>query len=107
MVSFTAFACSDTLNQKVRITEIPQIAFTLDTAMLCERGNVFAATNNSTYNGIETIGYEWKSTDGYGIKALNYSHSYVERGLYELKLIGRSSEGCMDSSTQNLRVFPQ
>ena len=24
-----------------------------------------------------------------------------------MKLIGSSSEGCMDSSTQNLRVFPQ
>ena len=107
LVSFTALACSDTLNQKVRITEIPQIAFTLDTAMLCERGNVFAATNNSTYNGIEKIDYEWKSTDGYGIKALNYSHSYAERGLYELKLVGRSTEGCMDSSTKKLRVFPQ
>lgn len=107
LVSSTAFACSDTLNQKVRITEIPQIAFTLDTAMLCERGNVFAATNNSTYNGIDKIDYEWKSTDGYRIKAINYSHSYAERGVYELKLVGRSTEGCMDSSIQKLRVFPQ
>jgi gliding motility-associated-like protein len=107
LVSFTAFACSDTVNQKVRITEIPQIAFTLDTAMLCERGNVFDATNKSTYKGIELIDYQWKSSDGYNVNALNYTHSYAERGNYKLKLVGRSSQGCMDSSTQDLKVFPQ
>lgn len=107
LVSFTAFACSDTLNQKVRTTEIPQIAFTLDTAMLCERGNVFQATNNSTYKGIETIEYEWKSSDAYSVKASNFLHNYAERGSYKLKLVGRSSQGCMDSTTQNLTVFPQ
>ena len=107
LVSFTAFACSDTISQEVRITEIPQIAFTLDTSILCERGNEFRATNNSTYNGAEKIDYNWKSSDDYNVFSINFQHRYAERGTYELKLVGRSSEGCMDSSMQTLTVYPQ
>ena len=107
LVSSTAFGCSDTISQKVRITEIPQIAFTLDTTVLCQRGNEFRATNNSTYNGTEKIDYNWNSTDGYNFAVLNFKHSFAEPGKYELKLVGRTSEGCMDSSVQTLTVYPQ
>jgi PKD repeat protein len=107
MVATSAFGCSDTVRYDVRITEIPNIAFHFDTTNLCERGNVFNANNNSTYNGTENVNYDWYSTDGYRVNALNFTHSFPAAGRFNVKLVGETTEGCKDSLTKSITVHPQ
>ena len=107
LVARSPFGCTDTMEKVSVITEIPVIKFILDTNQLCLRGNVFKATNNSIYNGVETVDYVWYASDGFTKTVTDFYHNFTDPGKFEIKLIGTTTEGCADSISKMITIFPQ
>jgi gliding motility-associated-like protein len=71
-------------------------AFTRDTLLRCNSGNVIF-TNNSFANELIT-GYEWTFGDNTGIfNDVSPTHFYATTGLYYPKLIAHTENGCTDT----------
>ncbi len=107
LISSSAFGCADTFINSVKVTEIPKISFTMNSSAMCERGNQFVADNSSTYSGNEAVTYIWKLTDGFEDSSAYFNYSFSQSGNFGIKLIGVTTEGCADSISKSVRVYPQ
>ena len=107
LISSSAFGCADTFINSVKVTEIPKISFTMNSSAMCERGNQFVADNSSTYSGIEAVTYIWKLTDGFVDSSAYFNYSFSNSGNFGIKLIGVTTEGCADSISKSVMVYPQ
>lgn len=107
LVTSSSFGCSDTLIQKVRVTNLPKIQFALNRNASCLLNNSFVADNQSQYVGSESVNYRWLSSDGTQMNNTLFQHQFAESGKFRLKLIGTTSEGCSDSTEKPIEVYPQ
>ncbi len=101
------FNCTDTISKWIKVTNQPVVSFTLNQVSSCFKDNLFKTDNSTTYNGTEQINYTWKFSDG-EISYLNKPEkSFTTDGKKSISLIALTSEGCGDSITRTVNVFPQ
>ena len=101
------FGCTDTISKWISVTPEPEVKFTLNKYATCFEGNKFSTDNSSTYSGSQTVSYFWKFSDGTISNANNLTKSFGADGKYQVTLLGVTSEGCKDSLTKTVTVFPQ
>jgi len=96
--------CTNTDELIVTVNEVPQADFTSpDTA--CVNTSVLF-TNQSSCPTCSNIDYAWDFGDGSpGSSAVSPQHSYLDTGLYVVRLIAGSGFGCSDTITRPIRII--
>ena len=97
--------CSDSAVQTIIVHPQPTPGFVINNNVQCFNSNNFSFTNTSTISS-GSIAYNWSFGDGGNSAAQNPVHAYTAVGTYQVKLIVTSNNGCKDSSTQTITVYP-
>ena len=96
-ILFKLSGCSlstDTLD--IIVKPAPVADFDINDAAQCLTGNAFVFTNNSIIT-TGTLQYFWNLGDGNTSTDIDVNHSYASPGIYQVKLLVVSDEGCKDS----------
>jgi gliding motility-associated-like protein len=105
MIASTLFGCADTATQIITVFPAVSASFT---------HNGFPGCAPLTVDFINTSGpgatFVWDFGDGNGSVLTSPSHIYINSTLfidvYTVQLIATSPNGCADTATQNITVFP-
>jgi gliding motility-associated-like protein len=90
--------CRDTISQSVTINPIPHADFTHP--FVCGlTGDFIDQSINGNY-------YSWNFGDGYFSGSQNPTHTYAEPGYYHVSFIITTDAGCIDSTDQQIRIYP-
>ncbi len=105
LVITTANGCKDSITQNIVVNPFPIAGFTINANAQCKTSNSFTFTNTSSISG-GTISYQWSFGDGNTSTAISPTYTYVSTGIYNVKLVVTSNNGCKDSVTQIVTVNP-
>lgn len=94
--------CRDTAYNTVTVNPLPQISFTGNNVCL---GEPTLFTNNSTIITGSIAGWNWSFGDGLTDGQQQVTHTYAAFGMYSVKLVALSDEGCLDSAQISVQVF--
>lgn len=101
---FSASGCSlSTAEINISFNPAPEAGFNVDIPRQCFANNKFTFTNTSTITS-GTMQYDWFFGDGTNSSATDPVHSYTAPGVYQVKLLVTSDQGCIDSSLFIIRV---
>ena len=75
------------------------VDFAADDTLLCDRG-IVNFTDSTISNGVIT-NYAWSFGDGATSTQQNPSHNYTSPGLYTVRLIVTTANGCTDTAIKN------
>lgn len=90
--------CKDSVDHQVKVYEMPQSSFKLDTVVGCDPLSV-TFHNNST---AETpLTYLWQFSDGSTSTDQDPTHIFTPAGNYSVTLIASTSSGCVHTDTLN------
>ncbi len=108
MIAQTAFGCADTTYDTVTVFPVPVPSFTSDATLDC--GPVTVNFTNTTQG--DSLDFFWNFGDGSGIvNDTNPSHVFQNQTLfinnYDVSLIVVSNNGCRDTTTQQVTVYPE
>ncbi len=106
LVAISSFGCTDTISKSVTVFPKPSVSFNIDDATQCISGNKITLTNSSSIS-TGTLTHTWYFGDGNTATGLNAQHSYATSGVYTVKLVSLSSNGCADSLTKQVTIFPK
>lgn len=95
--------CADTSIMNVTVAAKPTVSFTINSITQCITGNNFIFTNTSTISS-GTMTFFWDFGDGATATSVHTNHSYAAIGVYDVKLVATSNNGCKDSLTQTVTV---
>ncbi len=101
LIATSALQCADTVIQQVTVYPKPVSVFT--TANVCY-GTTAAFTNQSTGN-ITT--YVWDFGDTQQSQLQNPSHFYSSAGTYTVALLSATADGCADTATAPVTIYPK
>jgi gliding motility-associated-like protein len=105
LVALSNNGCSDSVIQNVTVAIGPVANFTINSASQCLQGNNFIFTNSTVPAG--SMSYLWSFGDGGTTFTTNAVHIYTSAGTFNVKLVATSNNGCKDSITRQVTVFPQ
>ncbi len=98
--------CIDSAKGTVYVYPKPDMAFTVNDTDQCLLGNNFIFTNTSSISsGTATYLWQLSSAANDTTSTANPTRSYGAAGVYPVKLVGTSNEGCRDSITRNMTVY--
>ncbi|HEX5001054.1 MAG TPA: PKD domain-containing protein [Bacteroidia bacterium] len=101
----TGNGCTATATSSVDIWPAPDASFNV--ANGCQ-GSSIQFNNTSTISSGTISGYTWNFGDSTATSTLvNPVHTYGAAGTYTVTLIATSNNGCTDTTTQQITVFPQ
>ena len=95
--------CTDTAFETIQVFDIPIAGFAL--ANPCSNTSV-AVFNNTTVTKWGTVSYKWDLGNGGISTSFAPRHRYDSFGRYTVKLVAKSSGGCMDSVTGQISIYP-
>ena len=102
-VSLTSnYGCKKTITRAVVVRPIPTSKFTANGA--CQ-DSLISFSNASTISGSAGLTYKWRFGDGDTSVVKNPNHAYNKDTIFQVKLIA-NAQGCLDSTTKNITVFP-
>lgn len=93
--------CSNTFTDTVEIYQNPIVDFNLSDADICLNESV-TLNNNSQFGDY----YLWRLGDGRISSIAIPNVQYNNPGLFKVTLIASTLNGCVDSASKNVRVFP-
>lgn len=93
--------CSATDNVSINIVQLAEASFVANS--VCANDSAYFV-NNSTCNGCTITSWDWNFGDLNGSISQQPSHLYNAPGYYDVTLTIESSNGCVDSVTQNISV---
>ena len=104
LISSDMYGCSDTAEREVIIRLTPVVDFTYEEDCLGLPTTFAETTDMPGWAGI--ISRMWKFGDGTVSNSKVPSHTYALPGGYIVTLINRSINGCMDSTSKVVYVYP-
>lgn len=106
LVSTNSFGCKDSVTKTVNIYPMPVSGFTLNNTSHCLKGNNFVFTNTSTIIS-GSLSSNWSFGDGDNSTTMNTVKKYIAAGIYQVKLVSVSNNGCIDSTIHTVTVRTQ
>ncbi len=103
VIVFSQNGCSDTLTQEVSTFYLPDVSFSTPAPCLNGGTQYF---DSSEVTGGSVASWEWNFGDGNSSSEENPLHQYDNAADYNVQLIVTSSEGCVDSLTNLVTIFP-
>jgi len=102
----STYGCTDSLKKEVVVHPNPVTQFTINDSSQCVNGNNFNFSNSSTIKQ-GSLTFDWDFGDANSSVLKSPSHTYTAYNTYFAKLVLTSSEGCKDSLTKPMFVFPK
>ncbi|MFZ4796916.1 MAG: PKD domain-containing protein [Bacteroidia bacterium] len=100
--------CVDSITKNIAFRLSPKAIFTINDSTQCVNSNSFVFTNSSDSVGVSSQ-YNWNFGTGNNLDT-NYNSqtfSYTNTGNYLVKLKAISSNGCIDSISKTVIIFPK
>ncbi|MFY7848277.1 MAG: PKD domain-containing protein, partial [Bacteroidia bacterium] len=105
LIVTTRSGCRDTANSTVTVYPQGTADFTVASNPQCLRGNSFSFTDNSRVGSGSINGYNWTFGNGGSSTLRNPSGIvYSAAGTYNVRLITRTSNQCLDTQTRTITV---
>lgn len=98
--------CTDSVKKYVTVHPHPKAGYTQNNTAQCLSGNLFLLSDTSTLAS-GTLTYSWDFGDNTFSANSNENKSFLSSGTYEVKLLVRSDQNCIDSVTKFFTVHPQ
>ena len=100
--------CTDTTSRRLKVYTMPIADFQQPDSQ-CLRGNIFtfSALSTSVPPSTITTNQWYLGGNSNPIAGSSITHSFATPGTYSIKLVSTSSEGCKDSISQILMVYPE
>lgn len=106
LISISSFGCYDSLMKTVFVNPMPIASFNVNQIAQCLSGNQFNFSNLSSIPfGSITVNF-WRFGDGSTASTVNASHTYLNDNPYSVRLTVSSQQGCSDSFTTAIVVYP-
>jgi gliding motility-associated-like protein len=97
-------ACSDTLFKPIVVFPQPNASFNVNQLNQCFNEHLFQLTNSSFIKN-ENLTYQWSLGDNSTSTNKDLSKRYAQIGLFDIRLIALSDNGCKDTSNiQSVQV---
>lgn len=96
--------CSGMDSVRVQVNALPQVAFSQNGPVCLT--NSISFTDQTTVPNSSAGQWNWSFGDNQFSTAQNPSHTYGSDGAYTVKLIVRSTAGCIDSTVSQVTVNP-
>lgn len=93
-------SCSDTITKTLTISQSPTAQFATSDTVGCSTPFSASFTNSST----GATSYAWTFGDGNTSTATSPTNSYTTLGIYDVRLIAISSNGCRDTLTKKRHI---
>jgi gliding motility-associated-like protein len=94
--------CTDTIEQTVNVDALPNVQFALTNECI----NDLVSFDNQTPDAPPLI-FTWDFGDGSAFSALeDPTHTYTAAGTYTVELLVENSNGCQDSLSQPITIYP-
>jgi gliding motility-associated-like protein len=104
LTTTNANGCRASSTVNVVVSPLPVAGFTPEDA--CANSST-QFINTSTISSGTISGYFWDFGDGFGTStAINPSYTYLQPGTYTVTMIATSNEGCSDTITRTVTIFP-
>lgn len=100
------FGCSDSLGKEMVVWADPVVKFYLNDTTQCLINNQVITSNNSKAAN-DSIKSTWSFGDGRSSTLEEPSFKYSAAGIYNVKLIGETGKGCLDSAFQDIYIYDQ
>lgn len=94
--------CKNSVQKNMNVFDLPQVSFSNNLPCVDVPVNF---TNTSTIANGLLQSFQWIGEDAINSASSNTNHTYSLAGIYKLKLIAESSNGCKDSIDKNIEVF--
>ncbi len=98
--------CIDSTVHPLEVYAMPLPAFTINDAGQCEKNNNFIFTDSSKI-GLGTYSIYWNLGDNSNSNLSKVSKTYNTAGTYLIKLTLTSNQGCKDSLSKSITLFPK
>ncbi len=105
LVAYNNKACADSMHRQIVVHPKPVTLYSVNNNQQCENGNYFQFTNISTIASGKSFPV-WYFGDGILSSEISPNYSYTTSGLYKVKLIQTSDQGCKDSTSYDMQVNP-
>lgn len=103
----TQFGCVDSLKKVVSVIAAPQTQFVLSNSNTqCNSTDTFKFVNQTNALNGKFIKYTWQFGDGNSSSASQPLKSFGIAGKYLVRLKATNSNGCADSASQYVTVYP-
>ncbi len=100
-------SCVDSVSHVVHVFASPTVRFGINDTDQCLSSNSFTFTDSTTVAG-GTIGQrKWYFGDGDSSTVANPVKTYTSIGVYTVRLVVTSNQGCVDSARRQVQVAPQ
>lgn len=106
LIAFTSENCSDTTTQTITVYAIPVANYSVQS--VCQ-GIGSAFVDNSTLNSSTSeniVSWNWAFGDGLFESGTGVTHAYAIESVYSSGLVVTTSNGCMDSVSVPVTVWP-
>ena len=103
MIATSDQGCIDTAFNQVVVHPLPVADFSSVDACL---NNAVALTDLSTISSGNITNWSWNMGDGSLLNGQNPNHVYGTYGSFNVTLVATSNNGCIDSTTGYVNVFP-
>lgn len=97
------YGCANTAVQNITVYPVPVSNFTINASGQCFLNNLFVFTNTST----GAVSYSWNFGDATTSTAVSPTKSYAAAGTYTVTLTVTSVNGCVQSFSRTVTVYPQ
>ena len=101
LVGSNSYNCKSVATKEIVVHQRPKSKFELSKLAGCMPFTL-EITNNSEYSKY----YNWSLGDGSTSVTLNPKHTYEKEGKFEIKLLSTDQQGCKDSISKSILVYP-
>ncbi len=107
LIGMSSNGCTDTMEATLNVAPKPEVNFLNNHSCINEQGMLFE--NLTTIQGGGNLSYLWQFNDGAGGSSsiANPVYNYTTEGEYVVELSAISTDGCADSITQVISIFPK
>jgi gliding motility-associated-like protein len=105
LIATNSIGCIDSIRKSMSVFNKPTAGFTVNDSDQCLKANMFNFTNTTTPI-LPGINFLWDFGNGITSTATDPSYPYTSGGTYNVKLKTVTSQGCNDSITKKVTVFP-
>ena len=99
----TTLGCADSTTLQVTVNPIPVADFTFVNACF---GTAIAFTDNSSVNSGTITNWNWNYGNSNTSIVQNPSENYASEGVYQVQLIATTNNGCTDTISKQIEVWP-
>tara|TARA_B100000508_G_C11464318_1_gene280787 strand:+ start:390 stop:2909 length:2520 start_codon:yes stop_codon:yes gene_type:complete len=106
IVSYTQNGCIAEDTSQVVVFKSPTALFELDSVCFSQESSFIDVSTLDNSNGDQIVDWDWSFGDGNSSIGQSPYHTYGSEGVYDVRLIVTTNNGCTDSIVEQTLVYP-